>query len=219
MEKQIKYCVTADIDWANEKEIKYMLDWFKKNKIPITVFATHDSQIIKKSFKPKDIGLHFNFMNGDMLKVIRKLRKIYPDSYFFRNHCFFNNTPMLIELHKQGFVFDSNICTYMADGLKPILNCAGGQSYPVFLEDDVLLLHKNMDKEAILNKMSSEGLKIINIHPIHFYLNTPDMEYYTLNKINKIPYEGYGIRTLFIELLLTLKYKGHKFVTFQELIR
>ena len=42
------FCFTSDIDWAPEWAIKYMLDFFEKKNIPLTLFITHDSPIIKK---------------------------------------------------------------------------------------------------------------------------------------------------------------------------
>jgi len=40
--------VTVDLDWACEPAIEYTLGYLDKNKIPYTVFTTHNSKQSKK---------------------------------------------------------------------------------------------------------------------------------------------------------------------------
>ena len=50
--------VTIDLDWASEVVIEETLNWFSKYKIPVTVFATHDSRAIIERMNTIEVGLH-----------------------------------------------------------------------------------------------------------------------------------------------------------------
>jgi len=43
-------CFTADMEWSPEWAIQEMLDIFEKLKAPLTLFITHQSEIIKQRY-------------------------------------------------------------------------------------------------------------------------------------------------------------------------
>lgn len=114
------FCITSDVDWASEYCIEEFIKIITSYGIKPTLFATHESAIIKKFISEGKIecGIHPNFLHGsshgsDYLSIIDNMFSMYPDAKTFRSHSFFDSTPIIQEMTKRGLRYDSNICLYL----------------------------------------------------------------------------------------------------------
>lgn len=173
-----------DIDWASEYAVKLAVDYFIEAEIPLTVFCTHKSAYIDKLINENkiDVGIHPNFVqpssqgqNED--EIIEYCTNLLPETQVFRCHRWYAVNDIYDKLYSKGFRYESNICTFM-DNVKPFVHRSGMISFPTFFEDGAYLYHKmDLDFETTKCAFGTNGLKVINIHPMHFALNTPYFSY------------------------------------------
>ncbi len=230
-------CFTTDLDWAPEKAIEQMLDFFKEYEICPTVFVTHESEIIKKNGRKINLGIHPNFVQpsshgNSITNIIDYCQNLVPDTKVFRCHRWYASNDIYEELWKRGFRYESNICTNM-DIVKPFIHRSQMLSFPVFFEDGAFIQHGyTMDYKEIENKFRLSGIKVINIHPMHFVLNTPYFKYtreikdrlsrdewnkMTEETLNSLSFKGKGIREIIISIVEDAKNRNAKIVTLKEL--
>jgi len=176
------YCFTIDLDWASECAIEKTVSFFMARGIVPTVFVTHDSEIVKEYCKKDDIGIHPNFIQpsshgNNIDEIIDYCLKLVPDTCFFRCHRWFSSNDIYDRLCEKGFKYESNICTNM-DVVSPFEQRSGMISFPTFFEDGAYVFHGyDLNFNSVKDKFKRNGLKIINIHPMHFALNTPYFQY------------------------------------------
>ena len=126
--------------------------------------------------------------------------------------------------------YDSNLCLYLQEGLTPLRHQSGLLRFPVFWEDDDHWAQTggNWTVSEFLDAFLTPGLKIIAVHPLHVYLNTPDGDTFASVKAEayaslggderrSLRHEGAGTRTILIELLERLTEMGHRFHSLAEL--
>ena len=184
MSQQPVFCFTSDIDWASEFAIKQILQYFKNADIPLTVFLTHESKTLDFAIQSGEIqaGIHPNFLQGSSQgdsfdEVIDFCFDLLPDAVGFRSHRYFEVNDVYEKLYSRGIRFASNTCTVL-ENIPPFLHRNGMVQFPVFFEDGAYLWQKGeMSFKSVERIFSSEGLKVINIHPMHLMLNTPYFAY------------------------------------------
>jgi hypothetical protein len=223
------YCFTLDIDWASEEKIEYTLDLFETCDVRVTPFVTHESKVLAERFSKKrnEVGLHPNFLPGSphgssYEEVVSSIRRLWPEAIFYRSHAFFDNSHTARLFAKNGFKFDSNLCLFLQDGVFPLKHSSGLLRFPVGWEDDVHLYYGlNFDIGSIQDFLSSPGLKIFNIHPMHVYANTPSESFrLELKAQEKISLnKGLGVRTLVLDILQWINDKGLRCYTLPELYK
>lgn len=230
------YCITSDIDWVNDYCITDFVDLCNQYGVSPTIFATHESEALKKMVDNKqvDLGIHPNFFPNSTqgsipTEIIENLLEIYPSSRSFRSHSFFENTPIIRNLVSHGLKYDSNLCLYFQPNIVPLNTGAGTIRFPVFWEDDIHWSQPDFEWSftRYLEHFKTPGLKILNFHPIHVILNTPHNEFYqdrkgqiddiSENNINQLRFAGKGTRTFFIEFLEYLSSIGEKCHTLANL--
>ncbi len=177
-------CFTSDMDWASDYAIKAMFEYFDSENIPVTAFITNPSKVVdeyKKSGKIK-CGIHPNFMpdssqGKDYDEVIDYCFNLLPDAKCFRAHRYYDVNDTMDRLTKRGILYESNVCTLM-DIVPPFLHRSKTISFPIFWEDGAFLYYSDsFDFSLMERQLLSPGLKVINIHPMHFMLNTPYFTY------------------------------------------
>lgn len=177
-------CFTIDIDWASEYAIEKIISFFKVMEIPLTVFATHESCFLKNEIKRNglEVGIHPNFISpssqgNNAEEIITYCTSFLPKSLVFRCHRWYANNDIYDNLYKKGFRYESNLCSAF-QLIPPFLHRSGMMSFPVFFEDGAYLYHDlDLDfsqTEYIFNK---KGIKVIDLHPMHFVLNTPYFQF------------------------------------------
>lgn len=168
--------LSSDLDWAPNEIVDYYLDILAKFSAKITIFATH-------SIKNRDheISLHPNTLTGkNYNEAIAELLKIYPNAKGSRMHGLQVWSRLLIDLPKHGIHYDSSY--YMPDQkIKPYKIFPNLFEVPIFWEDDLAMMKNSLkiNKEKLREEERSEFLYLYNIHPIHVFMNTDNMDSYS----------------------------------------
>lgn len=215
---------SVDIDWASDACIQITLDYLLSFGIPLTVFCTHPSKTIDsyRSDARVELGIHPNFCDqssqgNTMDEVIDFCMELVPGARCVRGHRWFSNNDMYDRLIQRGIVFDSNESS-MLDLVQPYIHRSGILRIPVFFEDGGFLWNgAELDFQHNGKRyFDSPGLKVLDLHPIHFALNCPTQSFYrhigdTLpreeysfmraEQIQKIAHQGYGMRDYVMDLI------------------
>jgi hypothetical protein len=221
--------ITIDIDWAPDFVILDTVELLLKYNVVATILVTHDSPLLQdlRSHKNFEFGIHPNvnpLLNGsaqngeDAKKVMENIIKIVPHAKVARSHSLATNS-LIQQIYKEyGITHDLNtfIPTHANMTLKPFISWNNLVIVPYCWEDDV---HLSYDRIGIKEKEPKDihslvnvGVKVINFHPIHIYLNTESLDRYensrefhrNLEKLEEYRYQGYGTRNRFIELISKL---------------
>jgi hypothetical protein len=174
---------TLDIDWAPDYVIEYVLDLFQQYKIKCTIFATHESSLIKHADKDLfEIGIHpdFNFSSANGNKthesVLNTLKNIYPEAKGLSSHRMTQNSQLIDLFYKEEFIYDRNQFLPYWKNIHPYKFWNGFVRITFNWEDDYHWLCNKKFNSICLDLNS--GLNILNFHPVHVFLNTENMERY-----------------------------------------
>lgn len=224
------FCFSTDIDWASEVAIKKSMDWFLDKDIPIMAFLTHKSQVIDEFGEKINVGPHPNYMPDSSQgksfdEIIDFCLNLTPDAIGFRSHRYFDVNDILEKFCKHGMKYDSNVCTLL-DNMQPFLHRTGLIRFPTFFEDGAYLLNKgSFDFLDVDKYFFTGGIKVINIHPMHLMLNTPNFMYMRNIKdsltreqwnnidediINEYKNKGAGITTFIEQMVEQIAKRGIK---------
>ncbi len=182
LEKENYICFTTDLDWATDYAIEDLLGRFESNHIRPTVFVTHRSEVVERHIKNIEIGIHPNFIlpssHGKAQdEIIDYCMKLVPNAQVFRSHRWYADNDIYEKLWNRGIRYESNICTDM-DAMGPFIHRSGMVSFPVFLEDGAYIIKgRSLEFKDVQRNFEKKGLKVINIHPMHYALNTPYFSY------------------------------------------
>lgn len=207
------FSFTVDLDWASEDAIKYCYELFEHYEIPVTFFLTHRSSFLYKHLEASNIeaGIHPNFMEGSShgnsyTEVINYCMNLLPTIECFRSHRYYDVNDITDTFYKLGIRYDSNLCTLLQK-LDPFIHRSGLLRFPIYFEDGSYLLHeKCLDFELVGKELfSSPGLMVINIHPIHLILNSPNFSFARRIKDKLTRQEWNTLTTKDFEIL---KYRG-----------
>jgi len=178
--------LTFDTDWCPDYVIEYVLHELEKCGVKSTWFVTHQSPIIEKMRKNKliELGIHPNFhpdstQGKDIDEIMNHMLEIVPDAVSARTHTLFWTGRLLNEFKKYGIRYDSSLLLYRSDNIEPHrYNSTNLTRFPIFWEDDIAL----MEGYDIMPDLRSKGLKILNFHPIHIFLNSCNLDNYNKGK-------------------------------------
>ncbi len=217
--------LTIDIDWANDGVINHMLDLIEKAGVNCTIFVTHQTPVLERMRKMENIelGIHPNFnflLNGDQrfgktaYEVVNYFKAIVPEAVSARSHSITQGSVIYDAFINNGIQFDCNsfIPSYTNIELKPWKEDFDLIKVPYFWADD---LHMEIeDGFEIDSLLKTKGLKVLDVHPIHIYLNTEKNKRYDkarpyLDNFRKLKdfvnHERYGTGDFFKKLIS----KGH----------
>lgn len=233
-------CLTFDVDWASEETLRYSYNIIEKYSYKPTFFLTHKSQFLSDLIDKKyiDSGIHPNFLpdssqGSNYDEIIDYCTRFLPNAKSFRCHRYFDVNDITEVFIKKGFKYDSNLCTFL-ERVEPFLHRSGLIRFPIFFEDGAYLFHKHSLNFKKVGKQLfyKEGLAILNIHPMHIGINSPNFNYMReikdrlsweewnrldLKMLKEISYKGYGIRDFVIEILEYIKKENIKTFTLNEL--
>ena len=229
-------CFTCDLDWAPEVAIEETMELFDKNEIRPTVFVTHPSIVIDNYKDKIDLGIHPNFIlpssqGSNIEEIIDYCVKLAPKAKVFRAHRWFSSNDIYDHFLKLGFTYESNLCTNM-DIVPPFIHRSGIICFPVFLEDGAYIINSGkLEFDLVKHKFMQKGLMVINIHPMHYALNTPYFKYtrkikdeltrQEWNMMDKdtlfaLKYEGQGIADFIRDLICFVKMQNMKVITLDQ---
>lgn len=234
------FVFTSDIDWASEGVISACHNLLSADRLGVTYFNTHKSPFLDEKKKQGliDLLIHPNFLSGSSHgnsydEVIEFCTGLHPNARGFRSHRYYEVNDITDKFASLGFKFFSNICTDCEDGIRPLRHRSGMISFPIFFEDGgYLQLHKNLIFEDLKKSLITPGLKIINFHPAHIAINTPKFSYMrnlkdslsredwnnlSENSISKLEFDGYGLRSMLLDIINFVELKNFHISTLEDL--
>jgi len=211
--------LTFDIDWAPSEVVFDVINLLESHNATGTFFCTNECESLKHIEKNMELGLHPNFnylINGDSRygkthsDVFDYYYKFAPNAKSFRSHSLVNGSPFRYSAIEKGLKFD---CNHFIPNLKSNLHPWKGWEQdmthiPYIWEDDFNFLYNICwDPKKILNY---EGIKVLDFHPMHVYLNTDIEEtylkakphYHNFKELKKyINTKNYGCRDFLKDIL------------------
>jgi hypothetical protein len=183
-----KVFITFDLDWCSDDVLSYTLDIIETNNVKATFFVTHETGLLERMRKNKNIelGIHPNFnplLNGDFQygknvnEVVQFYKKIVPEAISVRNHSLTQSSLILETFVKNNLKYDCNTFIPYSSNIKLQPWVHWNQDLikvPYFWEDDVHCIYDwdwNMK-----TYIDFDGLKVFDFHPIHVVLNTEHMD-------------------------------------------
>jgi hypothetical protein len=213
------FVLTADQDWAPEWAMERFLAFAEEQEVPVHVFVTNPSPALEAASGDSRVtlGAHPNFLprsthGSTPEEVIAHVRELVPDADSFRTHTYAESAGSLDEMRAAGFRTDSNLCLFLQPEIVPLIHSVGLIRLPVFLDDDSLLLwdsDRKLDLGPMSEPLASQGLKILNFHPLLFAVNCPTAQYYRDRREQLYepggaaaePFDGRGLRDVLEELI------------------
>ncbi len=219
---------TMDTDWADEEMLAWAQALFRKNGLPLTIFATQPYDLMAQADDHTEFGVHPNFFaTQDHRGLWRKMRRQFPRATGFRCHGLFEYAGLLTMAAEAGFTYDSNLLMFGCDRIRPFQHPSGLVRVPMFWEDDD---HFNLGRpwDATVLGLARPGLKVINFHPIHLWLNTVDSAQYDYVKANgfsrgaleeaRCRDKNRGTRVLAEQMIETVTHKRLKTMLLKEVV-
>lgn len=220
--------VTVDLDWAPEPAIEETLDYLQERGIIPTVFATHRSSRVESSLHQIEVGLHPFFhpssSHGKTLEeIVDSVMSIPHNIPAFRCHRYATCNESNNQMIQAGMKVASNICTNL-EIVSPFIDRLGLIQVPIYFEDGGYLWNYDLLKTTF--QVVEEAIIVINIHPMHFVVNTPFFDYMVQIKkqftrenwigmsrkqLDNLRYKGKGIRQVIIGLIDSFKQKDSLF--------
>jgi len=209
-----RFFLTIDVDWAPDFIIEYCKSFIEDLGIPSTWFLTHKSQELSAlNHQGIERGTHCNFLSNFVGQqnatgsevIVRSARELVPEAVSFRNHSLVQSSRLLDQFAEQGFTHECNLLLpYIpVEFLAPWRHWNGLIRVPHCWEDDVWLLGGCQDLSSLLRRKHG-GLVVIDVHPIHLYMNTSDWLSYEKCKgvisdreqleVIRIGNTGFGVR-------------------------
>lgn len=218
--------LTIDIDWAPDFAIDYVADLAIENQVHTTWFVTHRSKSIREISTRKDyfeLGVHPNFFaksdhGKTHLEVIEHCQELVPDALSVRTHGLVNSTNLQnLMIEKTDWKINASIFLPGAKNLKPTEYTYNDKKIILapYMWEDSYEVGKASPLNERLCDIQSNGLSILNFHPIHIYLNSASVKQYSDLKsalttpLNEAPKSlvdsfinpNFGIRNVFENLL------------------
>jgi Polysaccharide deacetylase len=169
---------SLDMDWVNDSILAWSLMQFEEAGLPVTIFASHRTSVLRTESRHIEIALHPNFFGrDDPKKVVSELKSLYPESKGVRAHGLFEYSNLMDIYIEQGICWDSTQLLYLCPHIMPYKHPSGLTGLPIYWEDDDYIDHH---PDWILNniRINSPGIKCFDFHPIHMYLNSISMRQY-----------------------------------------
>lgn len=209
-EESDEVVVTVDTEWCPDPVIADTVDLLDDHGVSATLFSTHDDGVDADGHER---ALHPNFLADDTTEVeaLDTVARAYPDATGLRSHGMYVHSPLRAEYEAYGIGYESNYAAYLVDALEPFWMFGEAVQFPVYFMDDTWLrLRADPDALPSVDELlCGPGLRVLDFHPVHVYLNTPDIDYYRARKdayhdpdrLREERYEGLGVRDLFVEVL------------------
>ena len=228
--------ITLDTDWVPGFVIDDVLEKLEAWNIPATVFFTNEySGTLPDCI---EAGVHPNFFPGstqgsDKKEVITYLKELFPDAVSVRTHRMYWESNLIQLFLDSGFLYDSSMTLPFHPNLQPTKD-KGLIRFPCWWSDNFHIAEKiPFALEALTEKLAQPGLKVLNFHFSHVWMNlqTPEdwnsvrsgvsngLQYAQPETLEKFKKKGPGIGTLFSQLLLMISKQEIIASNFKELVK
>jgi hypothetical protein len=180
--------ITLDIDWAPDFMIDDVADILIRNRVKATWFVTHNSAAVDRlRAVPElfELGLHPNFFPSSThgkstTEVLRHCFEIVPDARCFRTHGLVQSTPILDAAMQTGLEIDLSLFLPNGYVTEPLEYWRSGRRLwrlPYVWEDD-MEMEQPVPSWSADEFMKRRGVQVVDFHPIHIWLNAPDLRAY-----------------------------------------
>lgn len=177
------------MDWAPDFAIDFVADLLLSSSVKATWFLTHTSPSVDKLKEHPDLfelGLHPNFLTGSSHgetaeEVLEHCAVISDTAVSARTHGLFQSTPLLdLIVRRTSIRIDVSLFLPHFANLYPFRYRMNGRELwrvPYLWEDDFEMERRtpwwHLDPLIAL-----DGLKVLDFHPMHVYLNSNQMAAY-----------------------------------------
>lgn len=186
--------ITVDVDWAPDWAMRRLMAALGDAGVRSTWFITHETEVLgelRQEPELFELGIHPNFQPGSShgssaADVVAECMRIVPEALTMRTHCLVQSTPMLQAVcDASPILLDSSIYLRDAVGVTPsMLPLDRGGSLtrvPYVWEDDLefFAAGPRWDGQAFVeSRHGDDEITIIDVHPIHFVLNSASVDDY-----------------------------------------
>jgi len=183
--------ITLDIDWAPDFAIDFAANLLIESHVKATWFVTHDSPAVRRLRKfPQlfELGIHPNFLPDTThgtteSEILRNCMGFVPQARVVRMHGLVQTSNLLERIIDETPInVDVSLFLPHAASLEPVVYYwANGKKLvrlPYIWEDDFEMVRPHRIWELGLMLDRGTGLKIMDFHPIHIYLNSSTPETY-----------------------------------------
>lgn len=219
-------CLSIDVDWVPDPVLTRVVDAIAAAGVRATLFATHSTPVLTE-LQPEavEVALHPHFNRGDDLDApLSELTDAYPGARGARSHGLAVSSHMLLRYVAHGLQYESNVFLPGHPGLRPVRRFEALVSIPFYWSDD-----KHLERGEALDVgalgLDAPGLKVLNFHPIHVYMNTVSPEHYASFKADYQDADALasqrhgdasGIGRLFDHVLADLRQRGEGRLTLAD---
>lgn len=213
--------LTFDMDWAPDFVMKYTFDILERNQIPSTWMITHPTPLLDNLSESEFVqfGIHPNFNDFFEVNENRKLDSVYdrvvnlidlvPQARSVRSHSVTQSSRLHDVFRQVGLTHELNHYIPFSSQivLRPWKLWNGLIKVPFGWEDDCDF--ENTTLGFLHRVLAMKGLRVLNFHPIHVYLNSTSLDIYERTRDihknenllihHKIP--GYGTESFLMDLI------------------
>lgn len=219
--------ITLDLDWAPDYAIDLVAQILVEHEVRATWFVTHESEAVRglRAHELFELGIHPNFASASthgsgLETVLDHCMQLVPEATSMRTHQLFQLTPLFdLVLERTPIRSDLSLYLHRAPNLSPVAFHSAGRvlhRFPTFWQDDQAMNEPSTCWDpAVL--IATPGLKVMNFHPMHVYLNSGSFDRYRTLRgsgrlLSELPQgdttahigEGPGVGTLFRTLVTML---------------
>lgn len=208
--------ITFDTDWIDE-QILESLNLIEKVPGSMTFFCTGYYKCLD-DYENVEIALHPRLdWQHDWIEETNNLKKQFSSNIIgIRPHSCSYSQYYGVQLAKMGFKYISQATFLYKKGLEPFKHPWGLWEFPIYYMDNMDFSHQlnwtdshnAFNNEIIMKAITDESsLFVFDFHPIHLYLNSPNIEFYDRYKHlkNAIKFDGIGSLTFFNALCDAMK--------------
>lgn len=167
-------CFSLDHEWTPDAVLEPVLELFVALEVPVTIFATHKTELLTTPPPGVEVGLHPNFLRNDDHKAhLEELLTAYPDAKGVRTHGLFEYANLLHIFKEFGLEWDSSQQLWMHPNLQPYRHPSGIARLPIYWEDDdYLALGPDWRVDSL--QLDTPGTKILDFHPFWIFMNAKE---------------------------------------------
>jgi hypothetical protein len=182
--------LTIDTDWAPDCTVDFVAEQLIARQLRATWFVTHMSPAITRLTEHPELfelGIHPNFLPGSTHgetpdAVLRHCLALVPEASSMRTHDLVQSTLLLRRIATQSRITtDVSLFLPHTPDLRPVAYLWSDRTFlriPYFWADDYEMEQRVPCWHLAPLLAAGNGLKVFAFHPIHVYINTPDIQPY-----------------------------------------
>jgi len=218
-----EFIITLDLDWAPDFMIDEVASMLRANQVRTTWFVTHQSAAVDRLREEPELfelGIHPNFLPGSTHgktpeAILAHLLDIFPMATSVRTHSLVQSSHLLqMMITRTALKLDASLFLPGMPHIQPIeLHMSGRTLLRVpFFWADSHEMEKVTPTWHLTSLLDIPGLKVLDFHTIHVYLNLSNLTTYQaikqrVSRLNELTapvadqylHTGEGSQTLFRE--------------------